>query len=84
MPKRETQMLFGETGALPTDRDIDHIRLDCISRLDDAHGLWWVAIEFRDATTKPQGMFADEAEARALAEELAHKASVPVVVGSFT
>jgi hypothetical protein len=77
-------MLLDETGALPTDRGIDHVRLDCISRIDDAHALWWVAIEFRDATTKPQGMFADEAEARALAENLAHQASVPVVVSSFT
>lgn len=76
-------MLLDNSGAVAVGKRIDHIRLDCISRLDDSHGLWWVAVEYRDATTKPEGMFADETEARALADRLAGAASVEVIVSSF-
>ena len=66
-----------------TGKPVDHIRLDLIGRAAGSSGLWWVAREFGDGTTKPEGIFADLIAARSLAEELATALSVDVVVTDF-
>ncbi len=45
--------------------------------------LWWVAEAFEDESTKPEGMFTDREKALALAEELASKWDVKVVVSNL-
>jgi len=59
---------------------VDHVRLDLIARTGETGELWWVAREFDDATTKPEGLFADGDAARRLAGELATSLGVDVVV----
>jgi hypothetical protein len=76
-------MLLEDAAPAPDDKPVAFVRLDCISRIDDAHSLWWVALEFADATTSPRGMFADEREARALADKLAAAESTTVRLSSF-
>jgi phage head maturation protease len=58
---------------------VARIRLDRIGNAGDK-SLWWVAEAFEDETTKPEGMFTDEAAARALAQSLADQWGVPVSV----
>lgn len=61
------------------DKCIVRIRLDKIGSAGDK-SLWWVAEAFADESTKPEGMFTDEAAARSLADELSARWGVPVVV----
>ena len=69
--------------SIPAGKKLVFLRLDCISRMGAGTGLWWVAYEFADGSTKPEGMFADEDEARALARELAARHGVEVSEHSF-
>lgn len=57
-----------------TDISTEGKTLACIrcDQIGGAGGLWWVAQEFDDGTTKPEGMYASETEARALAGMLAN------------
>jgi len=68
---------------MPADKPVDHIRLDCISRSVSGMELWWVAKSFSDASTQPEGMFAQFADADALAKKLAAENGVGVVVTRF-
>lgn len=62
---------------------VDHIRLDLIGRNGGSSELWWVAREFDDSTTKPEGIFADRVTASRLADDLASSLGVKVVVTDF-
>lgn len=68
---------------MPAASQLDHIRLDCISRSESGLELWWVAKAFSDASTEPEGMFAKFADAEALAKKLAAENGVDVVVTRF-
>ena len=57
------------------------IRVDRIGTAGERE-LWWVAEAFEDESTKPEGMFTDQPRAMALAEELASKWGVRVVVSN--
>lgn len=62
---------------------VDHVRLDLIGRTGGSSELWWVAREFDDGSTQPQGIFADSVDARRLADELAASLGVSVVITDF-
>lgn len=51
---------------------VEHVRVDRIGAGSGSE-LWWVALEFEDGSTKPQGMYTSYEEAEALGEDLARK-----------
>jgi len=73
-------MRLDTSGIDTTGKRVDHIRLDLIGRTQGSSELWWVAREFDDATTKPEGIFGDRDAARRLADDLAASLGVAVVV----
>lgn len=64
------------------DKRVVGIRMDLIGSAGE-HGLWWVAEAFNDGSTKPEGMYTDRVQARALADELAAQWHVPVQVSEL-
>lgn len=60
-------------------KTVSCIRCD---QIGGATGLWWVAEEFTDGSTKPEGMFPSQSDARDLAEELASEYRVGVRVSA--
>jgi hypothetical protein len=60
-----------------------HVRVDRIGATGDRE-LWWVALAFEDESTKPEGMFTNQALATELGESLAERHGVRVVVSNFT
>lgn len=60
-------------------KTISHIRVD---RIGGASGLWWVAEEFTDGSTKPEGMFPDKDAALDLADELSRQWGVALRVNA--
>lgn len=76
-------MRLDAIGIDSSGKRVDHIRLDLIGRTGGTSELWWVAREFDDGSTHPEGIFGDPAEARRLAEELAASLTVRVEVTDF-
>ncbi len=66
----------------PDGKRVIRVRVDRIGAAGERE-LWWVAEAFEDESTKPEGMFTDREKALALAEELASKWDVKVVVSNL-
>lgn len=60
-------------------KTVSHVRID---QIGGACGLWWVALQFADGSTKPEGMFPSRADADALAGDLASKYQVEIRVNA--
>ncbi|PKQ20873.1 MAG: hypothetical protein CVT66_02290 [Actinobacteria bacterium HGW-Actinobacteria-6] len=60
-------------------REVIRVRVDRIGSAGERE-LWWVALSFRDESTKPEGMFTDRTQALKLAGELAAAWGVKVAM----
>ncbi|MGB4594068.1 MAG: hypothetical protein WBI63_09910 [Coriobacteriia bacterium] len=75
-------MLIDSKDISANGKRVTRIRVDRIGKAGERE-LWWVAEAFEDESTKPEGMFTDQPQAMALAEELASRWRVEVVVSNL-